>query len=142
MRGKEFRKSCGDARPSRRPEDASHGNTCSTHKLHFTDLPTDALVNIFRYCSYEDVATEIRPVCRRFCDVATMVLNSGFSTLGPKIDRAILTVKRSMPHDQNDPDLKAMIRAFNALEVMKSQVRFCVSLSHQRTFFFCAEDES
>ncbi|KDR17960.1 uncharacterized protein LOC110831288 isoform X1 [Zootermopsis nevadensis] len=58
-------------------------------QLHITDLPPEVLALIFEHCSYDVLGRQVRLVCKRFCDVATSVLNCGFSTLGPKIDRAM-----------------------------------------------------
>ncbi|XP_021934135.1 uncharacterized protein LOC110836822 isoform X1 [Zootermopsis nevadensis] len=58
--------------------------------LHITDLPPEVLALIFENCSYDFLARQVRPMCRRFRDAAALVLNCGFSTLGPKIDRAMV----------------------------------------------------
>jgi len=127
--------SADDAGPSSRPDNATFSDPCHSRKLRITDLPADVVANVFRYCCYEDVAVQLRPVCRRFCDIATMLLNSGFSTLGPKIDRAMVAVELNMSHARNDPDLKAMIQAFNALEIMKSQVNVCHYVAPKNKLF-------
>ncbi|KDQ96812.1 hypothetical protein L798_05788 [Zootermopsis nevadensis] len=59
-------------------------------QLHIMDLPPEVLGLIFEHCSYDVLARRVRPVCRRFRDVATLVLNCGFLTLGTKIDRAMV----------------------------------------------------
>ncbi|KDR08259.1 hypothetical protein L798_02038 [Zootermopsis nevadensis] len=64
-------------------------NRGNQKQLHITDLPPEALARIFDLCSYDDLARRVRLVCKRFCDVATSVLNQGISNLGPKIDRAM-----------------------------------------------------
>jgi hypothetical protein len=125
MRSKKLRTSCdNDATWSQR-EGASCSGPCHTCKLHITALPTDVLANVFRYCPYEDVALQLRPVCRRFCDVATMVLNSGFSTMGPKIYRAMEAVQLSVTSAPTDTCLTALSGAFSLLEVLELQVSRC-----------------
>ncbi|XP_021925476.1 uncharacterized protein LOC110832631 isoform X2 [Zootermopsis nevadensis] len=76
-------------------EGSDKGGACSQQEqepsgLHITDLPPEALALIFERCSYDVLARRVRLVCRRFCEVATLLLNCGFLTLGPKIDRAML----------------------------------------------------
>jgi hypothetical protein len=121
MSSKKIRSSCEDA------DDASCSDPCHSQHLPardltITDLPTEVLAYIFHYFSYDDVATQLRPVCRWFCYAATMVLNSGFSTLGPKIERAVVAVE-NMLQTTSKPDPKALSGASKALDILKSQVR-------------------
>jgi hypothetical protein len=52
-----------------------------------------------------------------------MVLNSGFWMLGPKIDRAMSFTEMHVLDPPTDPCRRVMSGTFNALEIMKSQVR-------------------
>ncbi|KDR22458.1 uncharacterized protein LOC110826878 [Zootermopsis nevadensis] len=92
-------------------------------QLHITDLPTEVLALIFEYCSYNVLAGQVRLVCKRFCDVATLVLNWGFSTLGPKIDRATVEIVPRMGQVQTKEERRATNRVFIALMIMKCQYR-------------------
>ncbi|KDR18809.1 uncharacterized protein LOC110830511 [Zootermopsis nevadensis] len=76
-------------------EESDNVGACSQREpkpsgLHITDLPPVVLARIFEHCSYDVLARRVRLVCKRFCEVATSVLNRGFSTLGQKIDRAMV----------------------------------------------------
>ena len=92
-------------------------------ELSITDLPRDALSQIFQYFSYEDIAVKLRPVCREFCKVATYVLNSGLATLRSRIERAMNAAELGMRLSQNDNEKLLMSRCFNCLEVIRYQVK-------------------
>ncbi|KDR12634.1 hypothetical protein L798_13607 [Zootermopsis nevadensis] len=86
---------CIKSKLKRRNERLDKVGACSQQEqepsgLHITDLPPEVLALIFENCSYDFLARQVRPMCRRFRDAAALVLNCGFSTLGPKIDRAMV----------------------------------------------------
>jgi hypothetical protein len=87
-------------------------------KPKITDLPVELLVLVFKHCCYREVAENIRPVCRKFSNVAALVLNSEFCTLGVKIDRTMAAVEQKIMRTQRD----SLILIFNTLEIVKSRV--------------------
>ncbi|KAJ9577345.1 hypothetical protein L9F63_006089 [Diploptera punctata] len=89
--------------------------------IGITDLPKDVLSEVFQYFSYENVAVQLRPVCRQFSIVATSVLNSGFAKLGPKISRAMVCTETGMNLAESETEVLIMSRCYNALEIIKNE---------------------
>jgi hypothetical protein len=91
--------------------------------LHITELPTEVLVLIFESCPYQVVSENLRQVCKRFREVATSVLNHSFSTLGSKIDSAMMVVDSRMTQARTQTDSATMKRALDVLQILTSEVR-------------------
>ncbi|XP_021941448.1 uncharacterized protein LOC110840611 [Zootermopsis nevadensis] len=82
--------------------------------LHITDLPPEVLALIFERCPYEVLARRVRLVCKRFCDVTTLVLNCGFLTLGPKIDRAMVNAGSRFKEGRTVEELLVIFHPFSS----------------------------
>lgn len=76
---------------------------------------------IFWYFSYDAVARQLRGVRRRFRVVAILVLDSGFSTLGRKINRTIVEIESCMWQALTQLDLATILHP-----LLSSPIRACV----------------
>ncbi|KDR13480.1 uncharacterized protein LOC110835345 [Zootermopsis nevadensis] len=86
-------------------------------QLHITDLPPEVLALIFEHCFYDFLARQVRLVCRRFRNDATLVLNCGFLTLGPKIDRAMVDAVSRFEESRTLEELLVTTRPFRSATV-------------------------
>lgn len=93
-----------------------------TSALSITALPTEVLAHVFEYLPYRVVAQDLRLVSRRFRDVATLVLNSGFLTLGPTIERTKMVVKSRVMQAPAETELTTVCRTLYELKTLKSEV--------------------
>lgn len=94
-----------------------------TSAVSITALPTEVLAHIFKFLPCRAVAKDLRLVSRLFRDVATLVLNSCFLTLGPKIERTVTTLKSRMTQVPAQTDLMEICLTLNQLEHLKLEVR-------------------
>lgn len=115
---------------------SNNPSTMGSHKikLNITELPTEVLVLIFKNCSSREVAEQLRLVCRRFSQVAALVLNSELSTLGKRIGRTMDAVEERVNRTQTVSQFLTLNRIFGVLEMVRSRVSSLSESSLQLLF--------
>ncbi|XP_012283940.1 uncharacterized protein LOC105701623 [Orussus abietinus] len=114
-------------------------STCATSgeeatRSHTLDtLPPEVLEMVLHFLPMHDVATSVRLVSRRCSVVATSVLNAAFLLAGVRLDRTMSHLEAAMPRVETESDLLARSKAFNALELVRSQYEMLKAVTWRYT---------
>ncbi|XP_066590372.1 uncharacterized protein [Prorops nasuta] len=82
-------------------------------------LPPEVLEMIMRMFSFHEVATIIRLISRKFCMVATALLNGAFLSFGAKLENAMNCAEAKIPMIKTDLELIKCLKLVDGLELIK-----------------------
>ncbi|CAD6215659.1 GSCOCG00000471001-RA-CDS [Cotesia congregata] len=96
-------------------------------------LPPEVLEMVFKYLPCQVVATSARLVSRQCQLVATSVLNGAFISAGHRLEAAMLRTEARISQLKNETDVLAHSRAFNILELIRSQYKMLRAVTWRYT---------
>ncbi|KAK0087399.1 hypothetical protein PV325_001161 [Microctonus aethiopoides] len=96
-------------------------------------LPPEVLEMVLKFLPFQIVATSVRLVSRHCMMVATSVLNGAFFSAGHRLDAAMNYTETSMSIVKNETDLLASSRAFNILELIRTQYKMLRAVTWRYT---------
>ncbi|KAH1025576.1 hypothetical protein HUJ05_010273 [Dendroctonus ponderosae] len=113
-------------------EDCQYNEDNSTHGLYripevgkrknpIMFVPTEVLLNVFKFIPYHELSSVVRLVNKRFKAVAEDMLNLGFRRTQKQLDNLITTTDISLGYTPDDMEVKAISKLMCQLEIINLQ---------------------
>ncbi|XP_057330600.1 uncharacterized protein LOC130670970 [Microplitis mediator] len=96
-------------------------------------LPPEVLEMVFKFLPCQVVATSARLVSRQCQLVATSVLNGTFFSAGCRLESVMTRTESKIIHLKNETDILVHSRAFNILEMIRTQYKMLRAVTWRYT---------